>query len=123
MRPLKTCKVCGRSFCWRRKWTRNWDAVRYCSAACRRRGLKALDRQIEAVIMSLLAGHAHGVSLCELERLLETGAAGSAGLRGPVRMAVRRLCHAGAIELLQSGHKLGPDEVRGDVRLHAVRCV
>jgi hypothetical protein len=35
--PRKSCAVCGRPFTWRRKWARDWDAVRYCSDACRRR--------------------------------------------------------------------------------------
>jgi hypothetical protein len=34
--PSKLCVVCGRPFTWRKKWARDWDAVRYCSQACRR---------------------------------------------------------------------------------------
>ena len=34
---LKYCAVCGREIEWRRKWARDWDAIRYCSGACRRR--------------------------------------------------------------------------------------
>ncbi|MBX3400186.1 MAG: DUF2256 domain-containing protein [Gemmataceae bacterium] len=33
-RPQKTCARCGRSFAWRRKWAKVWDAVRYCSERC-----------------------------------------------------------------------------------------
>ncbi|WP_237213179.1 DUF2256 domain-containing protein [Falsiroseomonas oryziterrae] len=33
--PEKPCLACGRPFAWRRKWARDWDAVRYCSDACR----------------------------------------------------------------------------------------
>lgn len=33
--PQKICAACGRPFAWRRKWARDWDAVRYCSDACR----------------------------------------------------------------------------------------
>lgn len=36
--PTKTCEACGRPFAWRKKWERDWDQVRYCSDACRRRG-------------------------------------------------------------------------------------
>jgi hypothetical protein len=35
--PVKVCAVCGREFVWRKKWERVWEAVRYCSDACRRR--------------------------------------------------------------------------------------
>lgn len=34
--PTKPCAVCGRPFAWRRRWARDWEAVRYCSEACRR---------------------------------------------------------------------------------------
>ncbi|MFO0806114.1 MAG: DUF2256 domain-containing protein [Gemmataceae bacterium] len=34
--PTKTCATCGRTFTWRKKWTREWDRVRYCSQRCRR---------------------------------------------------------------------------------------
>ena len=33
--PTKLCAACARPFTWRRKWSRDWDQVRYCSAACR----------------------------------------------------------------------------------------
>ncbi|MBU2980457.1 DUF2256 domain-containing protein [Lentibacter algarum] len=34
--PSKTCPVCCRPFSWRRKWSRSWSNVRYCSERCRR---------------------------------------------------------------------------------------
>ncbi|GLS53569.1 hypothetical protein GCM10007886_17520 [Methylobacterium gregans] len=33
--PEKICAQCGRPFAWRKKWARDWDAVRYCSDRCR----------------------------------------------------------------------------------------
>lgn len=33
--PAKPCAACGRPFAWRKKWARDWEAVRYCSDACR----------------------------------------------------------------------------------------
>lgn len=35
--PSKMCPACGRPFTWRKKWTRDWDQVVYCSDACRRK--------------------------------------------------------------------------------------
>jgi hypothetical protein len=32
--PQKLCAHCGRPFSWRKKWSRDWEQVRYCSAAC-----------------------------------------------------------------------------------------
>ncbi|MCC5984625.1 MAG: DUF2256 domain-containing protein [Rhodobacteraceae bacterium] len=34
--PTKVCATCARPFAWRRKWARDWDAVRHCSERCRR---------------------------------------------------------------------------------------
>ncbi|NBX37151.1 MAG: DUF2256 domain-containing protein [Planctomycetes bacterium] len=36
--PPKQCACCQRPFTWRKKWARDWENVRYCSDACRRRG-------------------------------------------------------------------------------------
>lgn len=36
--PEKTCPVCNRPFTWRKKWERDWENVRFCSDACRRKG-------------------------------------------------------------------------------------
>lgn len=33
--PTKECAHCGRPFSWRKKWSRDWENVRYCSDACR----------------------------------------------------------------------------------------
>lgn len=35
--PSKPCAVCGRPMSWRKAWARDWEQVRYCSEACRRR--------------------------------------------------------------------------------------
>ncbi|WP_249210242.1 DUF2256 domain-containing protein [Gluconobacter cerinus] len=35
--PSKVCPVCDRPFTWRKKWAKDWDQVRYCSEACRRK--------------------------------------------------------------------------------------
>jgi hypothetical protein len=33
--PQKPCLACGRPMSWRKKWEKNWDEVKYCSARCR----------------------------------------------------------------------------------------
>ena len=35
--PTKPCAVCGRPMSWRKAWAKNWEQVRLCSEACRRR--------------------------------------------------------------------------------------
>ncbi|MDE2335531.1 MAG: DUF2256 domain-containing protein [Rhodospirillales bacterium] len=33
--PTKPCAACGRPIVWRKKWSRDWENVKYCSARCR----------------------------------------------------------------------------------------
>ena len=32
--PTKICPACNRPFAWRKKWGKNWEAVKYCSKRC-----------------------------------------------------------------------------------------
>ena len=36
--PHKRCETCGLSFTWRKKWSKVWEQVKYCSARCRSAG-------------------------------------------------------------------------------------
>ena len=36
--PTKDCLGCGRPFAWRRKWLKDWEAVKFCSDRCRGAG-------------------------------------------------------------------------------------
>jgi hypothetical protein len=35
--PSKSCSACGRPMAWRKKWAKNWDDVKFCSDACRKK--------------------------------------------------------------------------------------
>jgi hypothetical protein len=35
--PSKICLHCKRPFTWRKKWERDWDLVKYCSEACKKK--------------------------------------------------------------------------------------
>jgi hypothetical protein len=41
--PSKPCVACGRPMSWRKAWAKNWDQVRYCSEACRRKKAPPAD--------------------------------------------------------------------------------
>jgi hypothetical protein len=47
--PRKTCPVCNRPFAWRKKWSKVWDEVVYCSDACRGRRRSVL-RAVEVSV-------------------------------------------------------------------------
>ncbi|MCF8537454.1 MAG: DUF2256 and DUF3253 domain-containing protein, partial [Candidatus Nanopelagicales bacterium] len=63
----KVCWSCGRVMSWRKSWDRNWDEVRYCSKACRRRRVSSADRALEAAIVDLL--DQRGGTICPTEAI------------------------------------------------------
>jgi len=42
--PSKLCPVCQRPFVWRKKWSKDWPNVIYCSEKCQR-SAKQIRRQ------------------------------------------------------------------------------
>ncbi|MDG1715433.1 DUF2256 domain-containing protein [Lacinutrix sp.] len=38
--PSKQCETCNLSFTWRKKWSKNWQHIKYCSEKCRRNKTK-----------------------------------------------------------------------------------
>ncbi|WP_082769768.1 DUF2256 domain-containing protein [Caulobacter sp. CCH9-E1] len=50
--PSKTCLTCGRPFTWRKKWAKDWEAVKYCSVSCRSR--KITPSQCELSVITFL---------------------------------------------------------------------
>ncbi len=100
----KTCASCGRRIEWRRKWAANWDDVRYCSDACRRRGVTAADGQLEADILARLAT-TRSVTVDETE---------------DARRAARRLVAKGDVELVQSGRVVDPSTAKGPFQIRRI---
>jgi hypothetical protein len=64
---LRTCAACGRTITWRRKWARDWDEVRWCSAACRRAKPGPTDAALEQRVLELLDARARGATICPSE--------------------------------------------------------
>jgi hypothetical protein len=102
-RADKTCVSCGRRIQWRAKWADDWDAVRYCSDACRRRGVTLADEALEADL---------------LRKLIEVRAV-TVGDEEPLRRAARRLVarSGGDLVLSQSGHAVDPSTAKGPFQL------
>jgi hypothetical protein len=109
----------------RRRWRAQPEAVRFCSAACRGRGVTEADRALEAAIIALLGARSQGSTICPSEavRALDPGVTGEA-LRAqmePARRAARRLVNTGRLEFLQRGRVVDPSTARGPVRLRLRR--
>ena len=117
----KTCARCGRTMEWRKSWARNWDSVRYCSDAYRRRKLTATDEALEASILDLLDARAARATICPSEAARVVGGEGWRDLMEPAREAARRLVARDEVEITQSGHVVDPSTAKGPIRIRRVR--
>lgn len=102
---------------WRKKWANNWAEVKYCSDACRRRGLKPQDDALAAAILALLDSRGASMTICPSEAARQVGGDQWQVLNEPARAAARRLSNEGKIQMLQKGHIVDPSTARGPVRL------
>lgn len=122
----RTCGSCGRRIEWRARWADDWDEVRWCSAACRRRKVRPVDRSLERHVLRLLDGRARGATICPSEaaraQALQDGAEPADGdawraLMEPARRAARRLVAAGEVEITQRGQVVDPSTAKGPIRV------
>ena len=105
---------------WRKKWARNWEAVRYCSDACRKKKPGGLDARLEKAILDLLASRKKGGTICpgEAARVVEPYASREwHELMELTRRAARRLTSKNKIEITQGGHVVDPSRAKGPIRL------
>lgn len=119
----KVCAGCGRAFAWRASMAANWDAVRWCSDACRRRGVGPIDRALETAIDALLDARARDATICPSEAARMVDAEGWSALMEPARRAARRMVAAGTLEIVQDGRVVDPSRVKGPIRLRRPRSV
>ncbi len=115
----KTCARCGRTMEWRKSWARNWDQVRYCSDACRRRRVSATDAALEQAILDLL--DARSGTICPSEAARAVDAEGWRDLMEPARQAARRLAARDDVEITQGGRVVDPSTAKGPIRIRRVR--
>jgi hypothetical protein len=113
----KTCASCGRRIEWRKKWERDWDQVRYCSAACRRRGVTRTDAELEAAIVDLLGQRKGGSMICPSEAARKVDPDGWRELMEPARRAARRLVADGTVVITQGGRVVDPSTAKGPIRV------
>lgn len=113
----KTCRICGREMQWRKAWAKNWDEVRTCSQACRRRRLRAVDHRLEATILMLLADRPGAATICPSEAARAIDGEGWQGLMDNTRRAARRLAADDLVEIRQRGAVVDPSHAKGPIRL------
>ena len=121
MIPSKPCAGCGRTITWRKKWERDWDEVRWCSDACRRRGTTRADQALEQAVLDLLAARAGGATICPSEAARAVGGEDWRAQMEPARAAARRLVARGEVEITQGGRVVDPSTAKGPIRVRRVR--
>jgi hypothetical protein len=113
----KICASCGRRMTWRRRWARQWEEIRYCSEACRRRKVRPVDRELERAVIQLLEARGAGATICPSAAVRVVEPREGLRLLEPARRAARRLVAAGRVEILQGGKVVDPSTARGPFRL------
>ena len=113
----RICKRCGRGIEWRKKWEKVWDSIQYCSDACRRQRVNAVDRKLEECIVRLLSQCASHATICPSEAAREVFPLAWREQMEEARMAARRLVAEGIIEITQGGRVVDPSHVKGPIRL------
>ncbi len=123
--PAKDCAVCGRVITWRKKWERDWDQIKHCSDACRRRarsaGASAIDEALERAILDLLRSRARDSSICPSEAARAVNPLDWRSLMEPARAAARRLVSQQTIEITQGARVVDPSTARGPIRIRLRR--
>lgn len=116
----KVCQSCGRAIEGRTKRESDGESVRYCSSACRKRGVTEVDQQLEAAIKELLDQRAATATICPSDAArLVSGTDGTAWrhLMEPARRAARRLVDRGEVEITQGGSVVDPSTAKGPIRI------
>lgn len=103
----------------RKRWERDWDEVRFCSARCRR-GSRARWERLEQAVLALLDERDPGATICPSEVARRVSPDAWRDVMEPVREAARRLAHAGTIEITQRGKRVDPATFKGPVRLRSL---
>lgn len=109
---------CGRRIEWRARWADSWDDVRYCSAACRRRGVTAEDREVEERILGRLSSRGATVDPVDVAREVAAAADDLEAWHShveTVRRAARRLVDRGNVVIVQHGVVADPSTARGTI--------
>jgi hypothetical protein len=102
---------------WRKAWERNWGDVKWCSDACRRRGVRPVDEALADAIVTLLRMRRSDASICPSEAARAVGGEQWRPLMEPARRAARRLVAEGVVEVTQGGRVVDASAAKGPIRI------
>ena len=115
--PQRSCSSCGRSFTWRKSFAKNWEDVKYCSKACRKRKLSKIDQQIENSILELLETQTYPTPLStgQIANLLDFG--DDKNLLESIKRAARRLEAKSFVIITQDGKRVDSSKAKGHLQI------
>ena len=115
--PQKNCSSCGRSFTWRKSFAKNWEHVKYCSNACRKRKLSKIDKQIENSILELLEAETYSnpLSTDQIADFLDFG--NDKNLLESIKRAARRLEMKSFVIITQDGKRVDSSTAKGHLQI------
>jgi hypothetical protein len=113
MTQAKSCESCGREIKYRKKWSRDWEKVKFCSAESRQNKMKFDFRE---PIFSLLQQRQVGHTICPSE-VLPAEQKNDRVMMEHVRRSARLLAAINLIEITQKGKVVDPQSFRGPIRL------
>ena len=115
--PQRSCSSCGRSFTWRKSFAKNWEDVKYCSKACRKRKLSKIDQQIENTILELLETQTYPTPLStgQIANLLDFG--DDKNLLESIKRAARRLEAKSFVIITQDGKRVDSSKAKGHLQI------
>jgi hypothetical protein len=105
---------------WRKSWAKNWDEVKYCSDACRRRKHSRINDPLEAAILTLLSARVDTATICPSEAARLVGGDTWREMMEPAREAARRLQNDGLVLITQKGRLVDPSTAKGPIRINKV---
>lgn len=115
--PSKTCHSCGRTFAYRKSLKNNWEEVKYCSKACRKRKVSEIDKRIEEKILEMLEDQLHhsSISTSEIAKTIDTKSDRS--LFEPIKRAARRLESNNFVIITQDGKRVDSSKAKGHLQI------
>jgi hypothetical protein len=102
----------------RKRWAGRFDAVKYCSARCRRHRPGRVDRALEAAITELAAQYGRRPFSPD-QAMRAVANPEQTPLEERTKNAVRRLASSGIVEMVHGARVLDPSTARGPYMIRA----
>ena len=118
-RESKFCKYCGREFHWRKKWSKDWASVQYCSKRCRNHRKGSQIGALEDFILGELRTHRGSVKFAEILANFEPQKKGVN--EEDLKAAARRLYAANRVIWKQRNINVDPSVCKGLFELKLVK--